>query len=306
MLDHAESPATPLHLPERRIASLPIRARSASESVETPSKSSSSQLLRPTDQISRETPSGENTHHLSDTFADTSGFLLPRPNSARASYQFGQQASTLQAKGQTAFTFRALHNVTPRPPSPEPSEVDPPASQSQTYPPMLGFQQPALPIVEQELPQPLHTLYSDEKIVAENANASIISGIADFPESTLTSSIPSSSRSRSEIIFTPSTLSRRSSDTSDGSEASHRLESYDIRDEVPPTRDFFTPAFQSALQSGLDVARTAVASINRLAGCPGFGDDLARLLKDAKDLSAFESSDTRTIAVLGDTGEGRY
>ncbi|RKK19393.1 hypothetical protein BFJ65_g6115 [Fusarium oxysporum f. sp. cepae] len=42
------------------------------------------------------------------------------------------------------------------------------------------------------------------------------------------------------------------------------------------------------------------------AGNPGILDsDVSKLLDDAKDLQQFQGSDTRTIAVLGDSGEGK-
>ncbi len=81
---------------------------------------------------------------------------------------------------------------------------------------------------------------------------------------------------------------------------------YDVRDEEAPLEPFFTPAFQTMLRNGLGIANRTVTAIERLVGSSQPSGDLERLFNDAKNLSTFQSSDTRTIAVLGDSGEGNF
>lgn len=83
------------------------------------------------------------------------------------------------------------------------------------------------------------------------------------------------------------------------------LRPYEPSDEKAPPEPFFTPAFQDALKDGLDIVRDAVAEIESLDTSLEDEPDLHRLFVDAKSLSTFESSNTRTIAVLGDSGEGK-
>jgi ABC-type sulfate/molybdate transport systems ATPase subunit len=53
----------------------------------------------------------------------------------------------------------------------------------------------------------------------------------------------------------------------------------------------------------LDIAKDTLQVLKRLDD-HGRGDADLKLLDDAYQLSAFEGSDTKTIAVLGDSGEG--
>jgi hypothetical protein len=77
-----------------------------------------------------------------------------------------------------------------------------------------------------------------------------------------------------------------------------------VRDEEAPIEPFFTSVFQTALQNGLGIANKVVTAIEKLAGSSEPSSDLERLFKDARRLGTFQSTDTRTIAVLGDSGEG--
>jgi hypothetical protein len=78
---------------------------------------------------------------------------------------------------------------------------------------------------------------------------------------------------------------------------------YDIKDEPAPTAPFYTTAFQSALRDGVGIAREAAEAFVAICAL----DDnpaLQRLKSMAEDLSKYRSSETKTIAVLGDSGEG--
>ncbi|CAK7222837.1 hypothetical protein SBRCBS47491_004998 [Sporothrix bragantina] len=79
---------------------------------------------------------------------------------------------------------------------------------------------------------------------------------------------------------------------------------YDPRDEASPPSAFFTPAVQDAVQNGMRLASEAVVAV-RSTGAAALDEDLQRLLGDAERLQTFSGKDTRTIAVLGDSGEGK-
>jgi hypothetical protein len=91
---------------------------------------------------------------------------------------------------------------------------------------------------------------------------------------------------------------------SDVSDNNDNTGPYDVRDEEAPLEPFFTSSFQTALQNGLGIASKVDTAIEKLVGSSEPSSDLERLLKDARRLGTFQSSDTRTIAVLGDSGEG--
>jgi len=78
---------------------------------------------------------------------------------------------------------------------------------------------------------------------------------------------------------------------------------YDTKDEPAPTAPFYTTAFQSALKDGVGIAREAAEAF--VTAC-ALDDSpaLQRLKSMAEDLSKYRSSETKTIAVLGDSGEG--
>ena len=80
---------------------------------------------------------------------------------------------------------------------------------------------------------------------------------------------------------------------------------YDVRNESAPAHRFFTPEFQSALRAGAGIARDTLAELERLGGLVRGERELEKLLDDAVRLCSFQGSDTKTIAVLGDSGEGR-
>jgi hypothetical protein len=81
-------------------------------------------------------------------------------------------------------------------------------------------------------------------------------------------------------------------------------EPYNVNTETAPLKPYFTKPFQDAIKSGLKIAGDTVTAIEKCVGASDLVPDLERLLNDAKRLSVFQSSDNRTIAVLGDSGEG--
>ena len=79
---------------------------------------------------------------------------------------------------------------------------------------------------------------------------------------------------------------------------------YDVEAETMPDQPFFHPTFQAALKRGTVLARDVAHALRKCKSASEPQSDLSRLLKDAAHLSRFQGSDTRTIAVLGDSGEG--
>ena len=81
---------------------------------------------------------------------------------------------------------------------------------------------------------------------------------------------------------------------------------YDVKkDEAFPSHPFFTEEFQSkGIVKGTECARTISNALQTLAGPAQQDPHRLRLVADAKGLSQFESQEKRTIAVLGDSGEG--
>jgi len=314
---------------ERKIASLPLRVSSrrsgtpdTSQSVlitnGTPSPSSSSdanQSFSAASDISHL----RGSYQSPDTTLNVSHFLPPAPNVPRTAFQFGQQGSSSPPiELQETYTLRPLHNITPRQ-SPEPEDILLPAFQ--VSPEGLNYSSlPEITTPDHEISQPVHTIYSDERIAIPGASSPLERDIPiiieDHSDTTDAKSHASSTKqptllSRTQVSdLSPSLggLRRRSisdaSDVSNNNENNNSTGSYDVRDEEAPLEPFFTSAFQTALKNGLGIANKVVSAIEKLVGSLDPSSDLERLFKDARRLGTFQSSDTRTIAVLGDSGEG--
>ncbi|KAH8812284.1 hypothetical protein F5884DRAFT_784973 [Xylogone sp. PMI_703] len=307
----------------RKIAPLPRRFRGRSNpgasqpvlsAAGTPSQTSPSETGQSLPTVSRiSIRSGQTL----DTTESVSHLSPPAPTVPRIVFQFGKAGSaSLSPEGQETLTFRSLHNVTPRP-SPEPEEMF--RSPFQTSSTGLGGSSlPTLSTQDSEILQPLHTAYPDEKIV--------IPPTSDLPEP----SPPSITRDNSKVatgthyalfsgpITSPSfnqvpglspglgvPRPRSLSDVSDVSENNDNTNPYDVRDEKVPLEPFFTPTFQTALKDGMRIANKVDTALKRSIGSSGPSNELGMLLNDAQKLKTFQSSDTRTIAVLGDSGEGK-
>jgi hypothetical protein len=78
---------------------------------------------------------------------------------------------------------------------------------------------------------------------------------------------------------------------------------YNIRDEPAPNEPFYTQAFQSTLKAGIKIADDAADGLTTLRGRMN-NQGLRILQETAETLKAYQSSGKRTIAVLGDSGQG--
>jgi hypothetical protein len=308
----------------RKIAPLPRRARGSSNpgSLQnvlsthgTPSQNSSSetnQSLSTTSALSIR----RRSYQTPDTAENASHLSPPAPDGSRIAFQFDQPGSnSLPTERQETYTLRVLHNITPRP-SPEPEETR--LSSSQDC--LTGLNDSSLPIIstrDHEISQPLHTMYSDEKIAIPASGDPLQWGLPTIVSDRLdtaagthhgSSSRPATPISLNQVSNLSPSLGvlrpRSVSDVSDVSNNNDNTTPYDVRDEEAPLEPFFTSGFQTALQNGLGIAKEVDAAIEKLVGSSEPSSDLERLFKDARRLGTFQSSDTRTIAVLGDSGEG--
>ncbi|TLD06663.1 uncharacterized protein PgNI_08716 [Pyricularia grisea] len=80
---------------------------------------------------------------------------------------------------------------------------------------------------------------------------------------------------------------------------------YRVETEEGPAHEFFTSSFQDNLSEAINVAQEAVLLIEKLRAAGVSDEILMRLLEDARRLGSYTGSETRTIAVLGDSGQGK-
>jgi hypothetical protein len=78
---------------------------------------------------------------------------------------------------------------------------------------------------------------------------------------------------------------------------------YNIRDEPAPNELFYSQPFQSTLKAGMKIANDAVDGLTTLRHRMN-NQGLRIFQETAETLKAYQSSGKRTIAVLGDSGQG--
>lgn len=161
------------------------------------------------------------------------------------------------------------------------------------------------------LPMPLEngTAHKDQKfeVSSDLPEPVILPGITSPAHPSASSGIDISSLSINQPQSLGTSLavhSRRVSDVSSVSVDDDHSEPYDIRNETAPVAPFFSSVFQDALKEGFEIAKSSTAAIGKLDRFINSGSHGERLLADGKQLSAFRCSDSRTIALLGDSGEG--
>ncbi|KFY77671.1 hypothetical protein V499_03018 [Pseudogymnoascus sp. VKM F-103] len=80
---------------------------------------------------------------------------------------------------------------------------------------------------------------------------------------------------------------------------------YDVTIEEVPQEPFYDFVYQTELEKSRGIARSATSALE-LASLPTVhGDYLQRLIHNGKSLGEFKVSNTRTIAILGGSGEGK-
>ncbi|RYP44610.1 hypothetical protein DL768_008931 [Monosporascus sp. mg162] len=207
---------------------------------------------------------------------------------------FGQDARdfTFTGTGTGTISFRSLHNVSPSP-SPRPIARPSPRLSRQASP------APSCQLASPEAELSRLTLNGTSSVHQRDAES------LQPPTADSGSPMPSGTRlSPPQAEFSRLTLTESPSTPPAGSLAV-KVASYNVRDEQPPTHPFFTSSFQTALKEGLDIAKGIANMIQSIPDSIERGPEIHRLLEDAKILSSFNGSDTRTIAVLGDSGQGK-
>jgi hypothetical protein len=292
-------PEKHVEVSHRRIAPLPSRPKSRSSDQPrkslSPRNVSGASLEAPIDAA----PARRHSYHYPAASPDARHLSPSQTGQAsqpRPTFQFRGIPPTEQSE---SFTFRVLHNVTPRP-SPQPEEKSYPSLE--TLPIELDPTSPPISLEDPttdkdhtvEIPCNLPELLNPPEFPL----SSRIRTVSDF-------SLPSLSFTETESSNTSLTpRSRRVSDVSIISVRDDLSTVYDVRDEEAPVAPFFSPAFQAALKKGLDIAKRSAAAMEKLESFLDPGSHLERLLTDSKRLSTFQFSDARTIAFLGDSGQG--
>ncbi|KAG8670948.1 hypothetical protein FPOAC1_004183 [Fusarium poae] len=222
---------------------------------------------------------------------------LPSSRSPNDSFIFGQESSNRSTGPSERFQSNSAYVI---PPSfsaiagskPFSFQSIPLPPQSQTSAPTSQLQSPFTPVTIS--PPRLSATFSGTSSTAT-------------PLSFLSPSTPQSKTGPSSSL-SPSLDTPNSSHVSSPiPEPPASIIPYDARTEVPPTHALFTDTFQNALLQGSETAQKVVRAIEKLqAGALRESDSEVRnFLSDAKSLQHFQGTDTRTIAVLGDSGEGK-
>ncbi|EFQ96945.1 hypothetical protein MGYG_08870 [Nannizzia gypsea CBS 118893] len=93
------------------------------------------------------------------------------------------------------------------------------------------------------------------------------------------------------------------SDVSDVSVDENSTSVYDVESETAPIMPFFSPTFQRSLKEGLEIAQRTTIALEKLKPFLVPGSRGGELMADGMRFSSFRGCDTRTIALLGDSGE---
>ncbi|KFY44996.1 hypothetical protein V494_01204 [Pseudogymnoascus sp. VKM F-4513 (FW-928)] len=254
-----------------------------------------------------------------ETTPASSNLSSPRPDSAVASNAKPSEEGIFPFPSYegTGFTFGGP--ALGRQPALQPDGMKHPLLPNS----QAGSSDLSLPIpsrLKPEDPQSLHTLFSDEKIAVHTENEEFgmpipfllngSSASAEYGSSATPQRRTSLFSQMSELGTSPFLHPHQrsisaSSSISDISFYNDPTSPYDVGSEEPPLEPFFASPFQTALQKGLDIAKDAADAMERAGKPVVAGGDLQRLINNATELSTFESSETRTIAVLGDSGEGK-
>ncbi|PCD21564.1 hypothetical protein FGRA07_11678 [Fusarium graminearum] len=201
-----------------------------------------------------------------------------RSITSNAVFQFGGRdqnvASTDRDARAESFSFGTLHNMTPLP-SPSPSR----AATPQQSPPAYVTASPAKiahAASENGTKAPAFSFLSPPSSDSRRQSSSLLSSTPSTP------SQPGVDKPESGGIASPTP------------EPSVPITPYDARAESAPPHALFTATFQDVLKQASDIAQKADE-----------GSEIDKFLGDAKRLQRFQGTDTRTIAVLGDSGEGK-
>ncbi|KAM0295276.1 hypothetical protein ACHAPM_010801 [Fusarium culmorum] len=213
-----------------------------------------------------------------------------RSITSNAVFQFGGRDQNVSSTDRDAraesFSFGTLHNMTPLP-SPSPSRAATPQQSPSAYV-TASPAKIAHAASENGTKAPAFSFLSPPSSDSRRQSSSLLSSTPSTP------SQPGVDKPESGGIASPTP------------EPSVPITPYDARAESAPPHALFTATFQDVLKQASDIAQKAVRSIEKMqTGAPkDEGSEIDKFLGDAKRLQRFQGTDTRTIAVLGDSGEG--
>lgn len=216
--------------------------------------------------ISREQAGRANPSNVADTSS----------SSLQTAYQFG--------------SFRGLHNVTPVPsPKAEP------------------FRVPDDHIFDFSLPSP-KSLSPRAASNLRSRGGSRSSSVSDVLGHSLGNLAGRPSAELGQSSTSEPTLPLRNRSHSDlntsGAGSEEPVVAYNVLNEETPHHPFFSNAFQATLQRGVNIAKAAADVLKSVQSVQG--SSLDGLLKEAEDLCLFHGTSTRTIGILGDSGQGMH
>ncbi len=199
------------------------------------------------------------------------------------SFRFGEAANSPPASG--TFSFRSIQNVSPQP-SPQPLAQTPPLQ--------------SLPLSSAEAE--LSRLALSEGFRSSQNHAGVLQPLPVHISLSTTNTFPPPDPG----TVPNNTLFDQGTPDAPRVDSKPKIVPYNVRDEQPPPHPFFTNEFQTALENGLEIAKGIADMIQSMPDSIVQGREIRILLKDAQNMGKFIGSDTRTIAVLGNSGEGSY
>ena len=197
--------------------------------------------------------------------SNSSALLTPPREGRQSNPPFMFGKASSPSNDPPSFTFAQLYNITPLP-SPRPSP-EPSSSSTEQLTPRFSLSP------QRGLSLGTHNNNASDRTYFGSPTGSFAQG------------------------------SRRPSDASAVS-ATANTAPYDVNSETVPDEPFFHPRFQATLVKGIDLAQKVEHVLAADQSEVRRDPDLDRLCNDAHRLGKFQTSDTRTVAVLGDSGEG--
>jgi hypothetical protein len=125
----------------------------------------------------------------------------------------------------------------------------------------------------------------------------------DIPTPSIENRTPDLSPERAEVIdvrTSDSSLVKLTGNLS----LNEKKKQYDPRDEILPDKTFFTKEFQSSLAESVNLAQKAAKILTEIEKKDS-NQAVRQLIAKADELSRYESSQMTTIALLGNSGDGK-
>ncbi|KAK2596612.1 hypothetical protein QQS21_006288 [Conoideocrella luteorostrata] len=179
--------------------------------------------------------------------------------------------------------FRGLHNVTP---VGSPRQVPDQQTFHFSLPPSPGLS-PSSALKAKSSRKSLPETSSD--VLRNPFSPQIAAQSVETPSSGQSVLIPRN-RSQSDLSISATTGAQTAT-------------AYDVLNEETPHHVFFSNSFQTSIQRGIEIAKAAKELTKSIASPQN--QELLALVNEAENLSSFQGTNTRTIAILGDSGQGK-